>query len=85
MRNRYFLLLDLPFIWVAALAAFVLRFDLRFEVYRQEFLFFVVAASVLKPLAFMATGVYGRYWRYASIPDAITLLLASTVASGSDL
>ena len=81
MRNRYFLLLDLPFIWVAALAAFVLRFDLRFEVYRQEFLFFVVAASVLKPLAFMATGVYGRYWRYASIPDAITLLLASTVAS----
>src|SRR6185503_19668329 len=81
MRNRYFLLLDLPFIWVAALAAFVLRFDLRFTSYRQEFLFFVAAASLIKPLVFLASGVYGRYWRYASIPDLITLLMAATGAS----
>jgi FlaA1/EpsC-like NDP-sugar epimerase len=81
MRNRYFLLLDLPFIWVAALIAFVLRFDLRFTAYRDEFLFFVAVASVIKPLAFFASGVYGRYWPYASIPDVVTLFIGITGAS----
>jgi FlaA1/EpsC-like NDP-sugar epimerase len=81
MRNRYFLLLDLPFLWVAALIAFVLRFDLRFTAYRDEFLFFVTAASVIKPVVFFASGVYGRYWRYASIPDVVTLFIAVTGAS----
>jgi FlaA1/EpsC-like NDP-sugar epimerase len=81
MRNRYFLLLDVPFLWVAALMAFVLRFDLRFTAYRDEFLFFVAVASVIKPLVFFASGVYGRYWRYASVPDAVTLFIAITGAS----
>ena len=81
MRNRYFLLLDVPFLWVAALMAFVLRFDLRFPAYRDEFLFFIALASVIKPLVFFASGVYGRYWRYASVPDAVTLFIAITGAS----
>src|SRR5688572_1782267 len=81
MRNRYFLLLDLPLIWAAALAAFVLRFDLRFAAYQQEFLLFVVAATAINPLAFFAAGVYGRYWRYASIADLLVLLFAGTGAS----
>ena len=81
MRNRYFLLLDLPFLWVAALMAFVLRFDLRFTAYRDAFLFFIVLASVIKPLVFFASGVYGRYWRYASIPDVVALFLAITGSS----
>ena len=81
MRNRYFLLLDLPCVWVAALIAFVLRFDLRFTAYRDEFLFFVAVASVIKPLAFFASGIYGRYWPYASIPDVVTLFIAITGAS----
>ena len=81
MRNRYFLFLDLPFLWVAALVAFVLRFDLRFTAYRDEFLVLVIAASIIKPLVFFAAGVYGRYWRYASIPDVVTLFIAITAAS----
>jgi FlaA1/EpsC-like NDP-sugar epimerase len=81
MRNRYFLLLDLPILWVAALLAFVLRFDLRFTAYRDEFLFFVAIASVIKPLVFFAFGIYGRYWRHASIPDVVTLIMAITAAS----
>jgi FlaA1/EpsC-like NDP-sugar epimerase len=81
MKNRYFLLLDVPFLWVAALMAFVLRFDLRFTAYRDEFLFFIAVASVIKPLVFFASGVYGRYWRYASIPDALMLFIAITGAS----
>jgi len=81
MRNRYFLLLDLLVVWVAALMAFVLRFDLRFTAYRDEFLFFVTLASLIKPLVFLASGIYGRYWRYASIPDLATLFIAMTAAS----
>jgi FlaA1/EpsC-like NDP-sugar epimerase len=81
MRNRYFLLLDIPLICMAALGAFVLRFDLAFEAYRQEFAYFVVAAAILKPLSFFAAGVYGRYWPYASVTDLISLVLAATGAS----
>jgi hypothetical protein len=44
MRNRYFLLLDVVLVWVAALIAFVLRFDLRFTAYQNEFFFLVAAA-----------------------------------------
>src|SRR5687767_8995404 len=81
MRNRYLLLVDLPLVWIAALVAFVLRFDLRFSAYGGEFLAFVSVASVIKPSVFFAAGVYGRYWRYASIPDLVTLLIATTGAS----
>ena len=81
MRNRYFLLLDVVLVWIAALIAFVLRFDLRFTAYQNEFFFLVAAALVIKPLVFYAAGIYGRYWRYASIPDVITLLIAITGAS----
>ncbi len=81
MRNRYFLLLDLPLIGIAALGAFVLRFDLRFAAYHQEFVYFVLVASIMKPLTFYAAGVYGRYWPYASVPDLVMLMLAGTAAS----
>lgn len=81
MRNRYLLLADVPLVWIAALMAFVLRFDLRFSAYGEEFLVFAAAATVIKPLVFYAAGVYGRYWRYASVPDLVTLLIAATVAS----
>ncbi|MGE0443853.1 MAG: polysaccharide biosynthesis protein [Vicinamibacterales bacterium] len=81
MRNRFYLAADLVLIWFAALAAFVLRFDLRFEAYRQEFVFFGVAAMVAKPVAFLAAGVYRRYWRYASLPDLVLLLGATTAGS----
>ena len=81
MRNRYFLLADVPLIWIAALMAFVLRFDLRFSAYGDQFLMFVIVATLIKPLVFYAGGVYGRYWRYASIPDLVTLLIATTLAS----
>ena len=81
MRNRYLLLADLPLVWIAALVAFVLRFDLRFSAYSGEFLAFVSLASVIKPFVFFASGVYARYWRYASIPDLVTLLIATTAAS----
>jgi len=81
MRNRYFLLVDLPLLCVAALTAFVLRFDLRFDAYHQEFLYFIAVALTVKPLTFYAAGVYGRYWPYASVADLVALMLAGTGAS----
>ena len=81
MRNRYFLLADIPLIWIAALMAFVLRFDLRFSAYSDQFFMFASAASVIKLVVFYTAGIYGRFWRYASIPDLVTLLIATTAAS----
>ena len=66
MRNRYVLLADLPIIILASLGAFVLRFDWFFTTYRRDFLFYTAAALFIKPVVFYASGLYSRYWRYAS-------------------
>ena len=83
MKNRYFLLVDVAIVWVAALTAFVLRFDLRFAAYRQEFLFFATAATCIKPATFLVSGVYRRYWWYASVHEFLILLVACCAASGA--
>lgn len=85
MRNRYILLADVCLIPLVAFAAFALRFDWRFYTTRHEFLSYVVAAMVIKPIVFYSFGMYRRYWRYASVPDLMALLLAasaSLVATG---
>jgi FlaA1/EpsC-like NDP-sugar epimerase len=81
MRNRFFLLIDLAAIAIAALAAFVLRFDLRFAAYRDEFRFFLIASLLIKPTVLYVAGVYRRYWGYASVSDMAMLLAATTGAS----
>ena len=80
MRNRYVLLLDLPLITLAALGAFLLRFDWFFAS-RPEFLPFLVASLVLKPLVFMGFGLYGRYWKYATVSDLVVVTVGVTAAS----
>ena len=77
MRNRYVLLADLPAIAVAACAAFGLRFDVFFLQNRPEFLPFLVAALLVKPLVFYWFGMYQRFWRYATIQDLIALGFAN--------
>jgi FlaA1/EpsC-like NDP-sugar epimerase len=80
MRNRYMMLADACLIPLAVFVAFALRFDLRFYTERQEFIAYVAAAIVLKPIIFYAFGMYRRYWRYASVPDLMAVLLASAVS-----
>jgi FlaA1/EpsC-like NDP-sugar epimerase len=80
MRNRFVLLADVCLIPLAAFAAFALRFDWRFYTYRPEFLFFVIAAVAIKPAVFYWFGMYRRYWRYASLPDMMAVLLASSAS-----
>ena len=85
MRNRYILLADFVLIPVIAYAAFVMRFDWRVYIARDEYLSFVVAALLVKPLIFQLFGMYRRYWRYASVADLLALTLAaasSTIVMG---
>lgn len=82
MRNRYLLLADLVAVLIAAWAAFAFRFgwDLRDE--RAEvFVPFVVLAVLIKSAAFLAFGMYRRYWRYAGFWDLLSVVLANSAAS----
>ena len=81
VRNRYILLADLVLISIAAWGAYVLRFDWVVALQRDEFPVFLGVALVLKPLAFFAFGLYRRYWRYASLPDLLAVVLASTAGA----
>jgi len=80
MRNRYVLLADICLVPIVAFAAFALRFDWRFYGDRDEFLLYVLAAVVIKPTVFYWFGMYRRYWRYASVPDLMAVLLASSAS-----
>jgi FlaA1/EpsC-like NDP-sugar epimerase len=80
MRNGYVLVLDLPLIAIAAMGAFLLRFDWFFAS-RPEFLPFLIAALMVKPAVFMGFGLYGRYWKYASVSDLLVVVVGVTAAS----
>ena len=81
MRNRYVLLLDLPLFALAALGAFVLRFDWLFLTYRPEFFAFVAVALAIKPPTFAAFGLYRRYWKYATATDLVAVVVGASAAS----
>lgn len=81
MKNRYVLLADLPLIAVAAYGAFATRFDLLFYHYRVEFPLYIIGALVIKPVVFFLSGMYGRYWRYASIQELTVVLIGVTASS----
>jgi len=80
MRNRYILLADVCLIPIVTFAAFALRFDLHFYTTRHEFLPYLAAAVVIKPIVFYPFGMYRRYWRYASVPDLVAVLLAASAS-----
>ena len=80
MRNRYVLLADVCLIPIVAFAAFALRFDLRFYTVHPEFLSYVAAAMLIKPVVFHSFGMYRRYWQYASVKDLLAVLLAASAS-----
>lgn len=80
IRNRYVLVADFFVFAFAAFAAFALRFDWLFVNYRPEFLPFLMVALFVKPILFLAFGLYQRYWRYASVWDLVAVVLATGAA-----
>src|SRR5919106_873026 len=81
MRNRYVLLADVVVFALAACGAFGLRFDWYFFQNRPEFVAYVVAAPVIKAAVFYLFGMYGRFWRYATVDDVVALMITSSAAS----
>jgi FlaA1/EpsC-like NDP-sugar epimerase len=81
MRNRYLLVIDLLLLALAAVGAFVLRFDWYFLESRPEFPAFLVAAILVKPVFLYLGGIYARYWQYATTRDMLALLLSVSAAS----
>jgi FlaA1/EpsC-like NDP-sugar epimerase len=81
MRNRYVLLADLVVFVVAVFGAFGLRFDWYFLTNRPEFVPYVLAAPPIKAVVFYLFGMYGRFWRYATVDDVVALMIANSAAS----
>jgi FlaA1/EpsC-like NDP-sugar epimerase len=84
MRNRYVLAADLGAIALCMLGAFVLRLDWFFTQstdWTAAFVYAVGMALLAKPLVFLAFGLYRRYWRYATVGDAVVVVIAASAAS----
>ena len=81
MRNRYVLLADVAMFVVAVCGAFGFRFDWYFFQNRPEFMPYVAATVLIKPVVFYAFGMYRRFWRYTSIDDMLALVIADSAAS----
>ena len=82
LRNRYLLASDVVLLALAAYVSYVLRLEtFVLGIHWPGFLVFTGLALVIIPLVFLRTGVYGRYWRYASVEEL--LLLAGAVTLGA--
>ena len=82
LRNRHLFFLDILLLPLAAYLAFVLRLeDFDLGNYWPAFLLFTATTLIVVPLVFRFTGVYSRYWRFASIEELTLLAGAVTVAS----
>jgi len=85
MRHRLLPALDLLAFVLAVTGAFVLRLDgafLHSPSLRLACLICAAVALVIKPLLFVAGGLYRRYWPYAGARD---LLIAAVTISASSL
>lgn len=85
IRNRYFVLSDILLLPIAAYVSFVLRLDkINIDPFWGSCLTFTLAAVGFTLLFMHFTGLYARYWPYASIEEMWRLLgvmLAVTVSS----
>jgi FlaA1/EpsC-like NDP-sugar epimerase len=74
LRNRYLLLLDMVALPLAVWLAYLLRLDaLDFGRYGAGLVLFTAVVLIATLIAFSATGVYSRYWRYASVEEMLLL------------
>lgn len=81
LRNRYFAVGDVLLLAAAAYTSYVLRLErLDLGDFWPGFLMFAGAAIVITPLLFWRTGIYSRYWQYATAEEVLLLLGVTGVA-----
>jgi FlaA1/EpsC-like NDP-sugar epimerase len=81
-RNRHLLLLDLTLLPLATLLAYVVRFEgISWPAgFAAGALFYIPLSVGIKLAALFGCGLYRRLWRFASILELETILLASAVS-----
>lgn len=82
LRNRHLLASDVALLSMASYASFVLRLD-QYDLgqYWLGFLAFTAAMLLSTILLFVLTGLYSRYWRYASVEELTLLCLTSALST----
>jgi FlaA1/EpsC-like NDP-sugar epimerase len=83
-RARRFLVffLDVVLIATAICLAFLLRCDFQIPPHRMDsFLQGLMVVMVVKPVLFVASGMYRSIWRYASLQDAYEIFKVVTFSS----
>lgn len=78
MRNRYFFLLDIVLLTFLPTVALALRVDSAGWVknYQLALIQFTALTLAVKFICFYGFGIYRRYWRYASVDDLVSIILA---------
>lgn len=85
-RRLLVLCLDVLLVAVAFIASFLLRFDFKIPgefipLFKQG----LIVALLVKPVVFIASGLYRSLWRYASLQDGVEIakvVTASSIISG---
>src|SRR6266702_332894 len=75
-------LLDVALIISAFVLSFLLRFDFQVPPLERELLLSgLTVILIVKPLVFVASGMYRNIWRYASLQDAIEIFKVVTFST----
>lgn len=73
---------DIVLIAASFYGAFLLRFDFSIpDNFRELFNQGIFAVLIIKPLVFMASGLYRNLWRYASLQDGVEIAKVVTTSS----
>jgi len=81
LRNRHFFFVDVILLPLVVYLSFVLRLE-RFDIvpFWTGFAIFTLIAVIITPWLLRVSGVYSRYWRYASTDELLLLIGADTVS-----
>ena len=83
LRNRHFLVSDIILLPVAVYLSYVLRLEGMSPASKwwPGMIALAVSVTVVTVLIFYFTGVYARFWRYASVDELMLLTGAFTIAT----
>ena len=83
LRNRHFIVLDALVLCLTPALALMLRVDGVFALGKNvsALLFYIALALVIRLAVFYASGLYSRYWRYASIGEMTQIVAAVMIST----